>query len=460
MKRYNKSLFIFHRDLRIADNRGLIRALTQSNYVIPCFIFDPTQISTKNPYRSTNCIQFMISSLQDLDEQLHKKYGKLYLFHGDTHNVVKKLIKEEKINAVFSNRDYTPFAITRDKSIEKLCHENQIDFILEHDLLLHEPEQVLSGSNTPYSIFSAFFKKALKFPVDKPLPSVHGQFYLKPIKDSHTKELYKKILSTQNLFIKVKGGRTEAVTILKNIKDQQDYTKTRDYPGMDATTHLSAHLKFGTVSIREVYWHIEQQLGNHHPLLRQLYWRDFFTHVAYHSPFVFGQAFHKKYNKLPWKNNKKDFVAWCEGKTGFPIVDAGMRQLNKTGWMHNRIRMIVASFLVKDLHIDWRWGEKYFATQLVDYDPAVNNGNWQWNASTGCDAQPYFRIFNPWLQQKKFDLHCDYIKEWVPELAHLDCREIHNWHKSKLTVKNYTKPIVDHARESARSKLVYKKLST
>ncbi|GMU19111.1 MAG: deoxyribodipyrimidine photo-lyase [Candidatus Babeliales bacterium] len=456
MKQHTKSLFIFHRDLRTADNRGLIRALSQSTQVIPCFIFDPAQVENENSYKSTNCIQFMITSLQELDEQLCKREGKLFLFYGNTHNVIKEIIKQEKIDAIYCNRDYTPFAINRDKSIEKLCHTNKIDFIQEHDLLLHEPEQVLSRNNTPYSIFTAFYKKALTFPVGKPLPPVHGTFYTNSIKGNSHKNLYKKILPQLNPNLRVKGGRSEAVTILKDIKDYHDYAQTRDYPALDSTTRLSAHLKFGTVSIREVYWHIADQLGASHPLLRQLYWRDFFTHVAYHSPFVFGQPFHEKYKKLPWKNDIKDFKTWCMGKTGFPIVDAGMRQLNATGWMHNRVRMIVASFLIKDLHIDWRWGEKYFAQQLVDYDPCVNNGNWQWCASTGCDAQPYFRIFNPWLQQKKFDKECEYIKKWVPELKHLNAKEIHNLNKTKQIVKNYPRPIVDHTKESSKATLLYK----
>lgn len=458
MKQYKKSLFIFHRDLRTADNRGLIRALTQSEHVIPCFIFTPEQISDKNSYRSTNCIQFMITSLQQLDEQLHKRDGRLYLFFGNTIEIVEQIIKEEKINAIFSNRDYTPYAITRDKSIEHLCHQNKIDFLLEHDLLLHEPEEVRTNNNAPYSIFTAFYKKALTLAIDKPLPPVHGTFYTKPIAYAHSHDIYKKILPKANDQLKVKGGRSEAITILKDIKDQQNYAQTHNFPAKDTTTHLSAHFKFGTISIREAYWHLAQQLGKSHPLIRQLYWRDFFTHVAYHSPYVFGQAFHEKFNKLSWKNDKKDFQAWCQGKTGFPIVDAGMRQLNATGWMHNRVRLIVASFLVKDLHIDWRWGEKYFAQKLVDYDPCVNNGNWQWSASTGCDTQPYFRIFNPWLQQKKFDAQCDYIKAWLPELAQLDAKEIHNWYKSKLFIKDYPKPIVDHAKESVKAKLLYKSI--
>lgn len=192
-------------------------------------------------------------------------------------------------------------------------------------------------------------------------------------------------------------------------------------------------------------------------LIQQLFWRDFFTHVAYNSPYVFGEAFQQRFNNLNWSKSKKNFEAWCEGKTGFPIVDAGMRQMNKTGFMHNRPRMIVASFLTKDLHLNWLWGEKYFAQQLEDYDPCVNNGNWQWSASTGCDAQPYFRIFNPWTQQKKFDSDCTYIKEWVPELKNIDPKIIHSWHKeSSPKIKGYPRPIVDHSEEQKLAKKFYK----
>jgi len=454
----NKSLFIFRRDLRLADNRGLLRALKESKEVIPCFIFDPRQVGQKNPYRSMNCIQFMIQSLKEVDEQLHKKDSKLYFFYGTSEEIIKKLIEQEKINAVYCNRDYTPFSIKRDDEIKKICIHHGAEFIQTSDLLLHEPEDVLTGNNTPYSIFTAFYKKALTLPVAQPEFKMPDNFYHKPIKNSLGKEIFKKVLPKTNKNIWAKGGQTEAFTILKSIKNLAKYQKTRDFPELP-TSNLSAHLKFGTISIRQAYWHIAQTLGKNHPLLRQLYWRDFFTHVAFHSPFVFGHAFHEKYDKLPWNNNKKDFQAWCDGKTGFPIVDAGMRQLNTTGWMHNRVRMIVASFLVKDLHIDWRWGEQYFAQQLVDYDPAVNNGNWQWNASTGCDAQPYFRIFNPWLQQKKFDPKCDYIKKWVPELKDVPIRAIHAWNNPKDHVlKNYPKPIVDHSKESALAKQVYKSI--
>ncbi|MBW3021154.1 FAD-binding domain-containing protein, partial [Candidatus Woesearchaeota archaeon] len=210
----------------------------------------------------------------------------------------------------------------------------------------------------------------------------------------------------------------------------------------------------GTISIREIYSSFKENFQE--VLINEVYWRDFFTHIIYHFPNVLDGAFKNKYDKIKWDNDKKLFQKWCEGKTGFPIVDAGMRELNTTGYMHNRVRMIVASFLVKDLHINWQWGEKYFAQNLIDYDPAVNNGNWQWAASTGCDAQPYFRIFNPWSQQEKFDRDCEYIKKWVPELKDLTSYEIHNLYKNH-NLKNYPKPIVEHKEESQKAKEMFKR---
>lgn len=456
MKNFNNSIFIFRRDLRLEDNTGLNQALLSSKNVIPCFILDPRQVGDSNVYRSMNAIQFMIDSLKALDESLKKKGSQLYLFYGNADQIIKKILQSEEIDAIFVNRDYTPFSILRDEQLMKICIQNDCEFISHNDLLLHEPEQVRSGNGTPYSIFTAFYKKSVTLPVVEPKPISHNNFYHKKISGSLDAEIYKKIVPHPNTQILLEGGSRKAKALLKSIIDLKNYQKTRDFPELP-TSHLSPHLKFGTISIRQAYYQIAQELGKAHPLLKQLYWRDFFTHVAYHSPFVFGQAFHEKYNKLPWKNDKKDFKAWCTGTTGFPIVDAGMRELNATGWMHNRVRMIVASFLTKDLHIDWRWGERYFAQQLIDYDPAVNNGNWQWSASTGCDAQPYFRIFNPWLQQIKFDKECHYIKKWVPELRSIEPKIIHTWYNpNNSSIKNYPKPMVDHAKESARSKLLYK----
>lgn len=456
---YKKSLFIFRRDLRLQDNNGLRAALAQSNSVIPCFIFDPRQVGKENEYRSENAIQFMVESLIDLDKQLHAHDGKLYLFYGSPEKIIAQLIKQEKIEAVFCNQDYTPFSIKRDKEIEKVCHKLGVVFHTFHDTLLNPPENIMTGNGTPYTIFTAFFKKASDAPVTLPIALRTSNFYTESIKIAEPKMILKKISPSSNKEIAVNGGSSEACKILAKINRLKTYTSTHDIPAIP-TSHLSAHLKFGTISIREAYATIAKKLGRSHPLIRQLYWRDFFTYVANHSPFVFGHAYHEKYDTLKWSYSKKDFAAWCEGRTGFPIVDAGMRQLNQTGYMHNRVRMIVASFLTKDLHIDWQWGEKYFATQLVDYDPALNNGNWQWCASTGCDAQPYFRIFNPWLQQKKFDPECEYIKQWIPELKKVDARIIHNWFKANTKISDYPKPMVDHAIESKIAKLMYKKVGT
>ena len=255
--------------------------------------------------------------------------------------------------------------------------------------------------------------------------------------------------------LNIKPGRKECLDILSNLTRFNNYEVERDYPSKERTTHLSPYLKFGTCSIREAYHRIKTVLGNEHPLIRQLYWRDFFVQIGYYFPRVFNSAFREKFNEIKWQNNMNIFELWCNGKTGFPIVDAGMRELNSTGYMHNRVRMIVSSFLVKDLHLDWRKGEEYFANKLIDLDIAVNNGNWQWTASTGCDAQPYFRIFNPWIQQRKYDPDCKYIKKWVPELKEVKREIIHNWFKQKETKSiNYPKPIVDHNKESQLSKQI------
>lgn len=455
-KKFKKALFIFRRDLRLEDNTALCAATQSSEKVIPCFIFDPRQVGNSNQYRSNNALQFMIESLQELDEQLKKYDAKLYLFSGKAEEAVKNLIKQERIDAVFCNKDYTPFSIKRDEEIEHACIKEHVAFQSFHDALLIYPEEVTTADGTPYSIFTAFFKKAFTKQKLRCILKIQSSiWYTNPISIEEQKSIYKQILPKLNVSIAERGGRSTALKIVRNLNAFKDYAKTHDYPNKK-TTHLSAHNKFGTISIRELFQAIQKKLGISHPLIRQLFWRDFFIYVAYHAPSVFGSAYKEKYNNIAWENDKKKFKAWCEGKTGFPIVDAGMRELNKTGFMHNRVRMIVGSFLVKDLHIDWRWGEKYFAQKLVDYDPAVNNGNWQWVASTGCDAQPYFRIFNPWLQQKKFDPACAYIKTWIPELKKTDPKIIHTWFKETSKKKNYPRPIVAHDLESKNAKALYR----
>jgi deoxyribodipyrimidine photo-lyase len=445
---YATSLFIFRRDLRLHDNTGLLEALRLSGQVIPCFIFDPRQIEP-HPYQSKPGLQFMLQSIDDLQQQLREVGGKLALYHALPEQVVKQLAERQQIQAVFINRDYTPFSRLRDEELAAMCKQLGIALHVLPDILLNEPERAVKNDNTPYKVFTAFYNHARQIPVALPQALVKQNF-----------------LSTDSGFTidqlglpkaepAIKGGRNQALAILDRLGDYADYKNTRDFPALDATSKLSAHLKFGTCSVREVYYAVTERLGSEHPLLRQLYWRDFFTHIAYHFPHVFGRAFLEKFADLHWDNNPDYFQAWCDGKTGFPIVDAGMRELNATGYMHNRVRMITASFLVKDLHIDWRWGERYFAQHLIDYDPCVNNGNWQWAASTGCDAQPYFRIFNPWLQQLKFDPDCRYIYRWLPELQALPPKIIHQWDK-KHSVCGYPAPIVDHGRESQLTKARYK----
>lgn len=455
-KKYAIGIMIFRRDLRLYDNTALNNARVHCQTVIPVFIFDPRQVGDDNEYRSKNALQFMVTSINELADAIAKKDGRLSICYGNPDAVVRDLLKESSAQAVFCNYDYTPFSIERDSSIEKVCHKNNADFIQTHDALLFAPGTIVTGSGTPYTIFTPFYKATLRHQINAPERCASGRFSNKKLDvENHT--ILKTLRRIDNPNVLLAGGRKEALALLKKINMFTNYQHEHDIPSIE-TTHLSAHHKFGTISIRESYTTIAEVLGKGHPLLRQLIWRDFFYHVAYFSPFVFGQSYKQKYDALPWSYATKKFTAWCEGKTGFPIVDAGMRQLNATGWMHNRVRLIVASFLTKDLHIDWRWGERYFAQQLIDYDPAVNNGNWQWSASTGCDAQPYFRIFNPWLQQKKFDPDCVYIKKWVKELKHVSTKDIHAYYKPAKTITDYPRPIVEHALQAERAKAMFKKI--
>ncbi|MGZ8241115.1 MAG: cryptochrome/photolyase family protein [Methylobacter sp.] len=452
MSHYSTSLFIFRRDLRIQDNTALNEALRLSQQVIPCFIFDPRQIQP-HPYQSKPAMRFMLQSINDLERQLQAMGGKLSLYHSLPQEVIKAVHEHQHIQAVFINRDYTPFSRQRDDEIHNICKQLGIALHYLADILLTEPEQVIKNDHTPYKVFTAFYNNARQYPVALPQVLVKGKFapVVSGFKVGQLDLPYEK--ASKDI---ISGGRKHALAILNQLTDYADYRNTRDFPALHSTTKLSAHLKFGACSIREVYYAITAQLGSEHSLLRQLYWRDFFTHVAYHFPHVFGRAFLERFAELQWDNNGNLFQAWCEGKTGFPIVDAGMRELNATGFMHNRVRMITASFLVKDLHIDWRWGERYFAQHLIDYDPCINNGNWQWAASTGCDAQPYFRIFNPWLQQQKFDPDCRYIHDWLPELKKFPPEILHHWNK-KHSLCNYPAPVIDHARESQIAKARFKK---
>jgi deoxyribodipyrimidine photo-lyase len=457
-KPYKLSLHIFRRDLRLQDNTALINALNMSEAVIPCFIFDNRQVGA-NDYKSNSCLQFMATSLQELDQHLQTKGSRLFCFDGIAENIIAELLASHQIDAVFCNRDYTPFSRKRDANIAAACKKANVNFHVYADALLHEPEECIKANGEPYTIFTHFFKNASQLAVAEPVVNRSNHYYQQTLPES-THNTLDKLLKIYNPNLVVKGGRKEGQQLVKKIANIRNYKDDRNYPDKSAVTHLSAHHKFGTISIRETYAFIAGTLGRQHTLINELYWRDFFTHIAYHFPRVFGTSFHEKYDKLPWNSNEQLLRAWCDGMTGFPIVDAGMRELKTTGYMHNRVRMVTASFLTKDLLIDWRLGEKYFAQQLVDYDPAVNNGNWQWSASTGCDAQPYFRIFNPWLQQQKFDPDCLYIKRWIPELAHHTPQEIHQLlEKQPKRMSNYPQPIIDHRAASEKAKRIFKQIS-
>jgi len=453
VKSFKKALMIFRRDLRLFDNTALLYALENAQEVFCAFVFTKQQIES-NPYRSDSALQFMLESLEDLQSQIREKGGQLLFFYDSPEDVVQKAIEETGVDLVVVNRDYTPYSVTRDEKMKKVCETRGVHFESCDDALLFPPEFLLKKNGDPYTVFTPFYKNALEKEVDRPKQEVVGSFSKGSIagaKDSFTFETFLKKRRTQQ-----KGGRKEALKILARLKEFIGYGTDKDFPIRDGSTHLAPHMKFTTVSPREVYFAVEKEQGEGSELLRALHWRDFFSSIAFYFPHVFSGAFHEKYDKLEWDGSEEKFTKWCEGKTGFPIVDAGMRELNETGFMNNRVRMIVASFLIKDLHINWRKGEQYFAQHLIDYDPAINNGSWQWVASTGCDAAPYFRIFNPWMQQVKFDPECEYIKKWVNELEDEGPKEIHAWFKQTAPT-SYPLPMVDHKVEAKKTSELYKR---
>jgi deoxyribodipyrimidine photo-lyase len=453
-KEFKISLFVFRRDFRLEDNTGLIFALNSSERVIPAFIFTKQQIED-NPFRSDHCLKFMLESLEDLEGQLRERKGKLYFFKGEPEEVLFRCISKLRIEALIVNRDYTPYSQRRDEKLEAVCKAHGVSFFSFDDVLLHSPEDTLKSDGKPYTVFTPYFRNASKLPVMSPVRNLRSCYFSDSIPFAQDSTLLSKILSAKGVENRLKGGRSEALKILKKLSFFEEYERLRDFPAENHSTLLSPYLKFTVCSPREVFAAIAKNLGVHHGLIRSLYWRDFFTGIAFFFPQVFEGAFRKKFNKLSWSDNRNTFERWCKGTTGFPLIDAGMREMNTTGFMHNRVRMIAASFLVKDLHIDWRWGERYFAQTLIDYDPAVNNGNWQWVASTGCDAQPYFRIFNPWNQQKKFDPDCLYIKKWIPELRGLSPQEIHRWQKTQRGADSYPAPIVEHEEAVKKTRSLY-----
>jgi deoxyribodipyrimidine photo-lyase len=416
-KPYKKGLFLFRRDVRLEDNLGLLETLASSELVIPAFIFDPRQVSRKdNPYFSEPAFSFLLTSLHELNEALQKRGSRLNVFYGDPAEVVETLITKDHIDAVYMNKDYTPFARKRDGTIETVCKKIGIAFFRVADYTLSPIEDVRTGEGKIYTIFTPFMKRAMGAKVASPRKNNFHNYFSAAL-TTPTVPLTHFSANLTHLKPILSGGRSEALTILKNPHYLAGYKDRRNLPAdTTGTSHLSAHHKFGTISIRESYQVAREQAGAHSHFIAELYWRDFYYYIAYHFPPVFGASFLPWAKHLPWINDRDQFAAWCAGQTGVPIVDAGMRELNTTGFMHNRTRMIVASYLTKNLLVDWQWGERYFATKLIDYDPAQNNGGWQWSASTGADPKP-IRIFNPYTQATKYDPEAIYIKTWVPELA-------------------------------------------
>ena len=444
MPTYENGLFIFRRDFRVIDNIGLNLANSICKHIYPIFIFTPEQVTNANKFKSDNAVQFMIESLQDLSSQINKMGGHLMCFYGHNDQIVSYLIKSLNINLVCFNADYSPYAIQRELHIIKICDKMNVAVEYGHDYYLTEPGTIVNGQGEPYKKFTPYYNVASKKKVEPPasLRKIHFSSVNKHLQNSISLTTALNKFTKVNPNILVHGGRTNAIKQLKiSVKTQAHYSKTHDDLNKP-TSQLSAYIKFGCISIREVY----KTFRSKHDFIRQLFWRDFYANILYSFPHVLGSAMKPLYNKINWRHNTSWFNKWCKGETGFPVVDAAMRQLNITGYMENRARLIVASFLIKTLLIDWNYGETYFATKLTDYDPASNNGNWQWTSGSGADSQPYFRIFNPWTQQEEHDSSCEYIKTWIPELSSLEPKIIHNWETEWKNYKDikYSKPICDY----------------
>lgn len=417
MQSYN--IFWFRRDLRLHDNKGLSEALNSGLPVLPIFIFD-SNILSKLSSKSDHRVEFIHTYLDQIHKKLSDFGSGLHVFHGDPKDIYVHILKTWKVNAVFTNHDYEPYAQKRDQDVATLLRDMGVEFKTFKDQVIFEKNEVSKEDGSFYSVYTPYMKKWKE--VYKKNPLVH--FKSEKNLDQMAKIKPKKFLSLQDIGFSESGFLLPGKTIKKDILIS--YKEKRDFPALDHTSHLGVHLRFGTVSVRDL---VEKAIElKTETWLSELIWREFFMQILWHNPRVAKEPFKEKYSKIKWRDSKKDFQAWCDGQTGYPIVDAGMRELNQTGHMHNRVRMITASFLVKHLLIDWQEGEKYFAEKLFDFDLAANNGNWQWVAGCGCDAAPYFRIFNPTSQQEKFDKDFKYISRWVPEYK----------------TKNYAQPIVAH----------------
>ena len=452
--KYKKGLFLFHRDLRIIDNHGLTMASNECEKVYTAFIFTPLQVSNKSEYRSTNSIQFMIESLLSLKEDINKEGGKLLLQYGSTKTVLQELLKTLSIDCLYFNYDLTPFARERTRIVEEMCEKIGVDCKYSHDYYLHEPGEIMTNNDTMYHVFTPYYEKSMlsgkiETPSSRTITNLSGWGGKNSDKIT-LDDAMKKFVGKENDQLLVKGGRICANKQLSSaIRNLKDYNETRDTMHIE-TSMLSAYIKFGCVSIREVYWAFVKRYGKFHGLVRQLIWRDFYAHILYFYPENLGHLYSKQFSGFKWSKSKINLEAWKQGKTGVPLIDAGMRQLNTTGYMHNRVRMLTATYLVKMLRIDWREGEKYFAQQLVDYDVASNSGNWQAIVGGGIYSMPWFRVMSPWAQSYEYDKECIYIKMWVEELKSVEPKYIHKWYKycsEPEFSEIYCCPIVEYKRE-------------
>jgi deoxyribodipyrimidine photo-lyase len=409
------AIFWYRRDLRLSDNVGLHFALQCGLPVQPIFIFDD-EILQKLENKWDRRVDFIHQALNGIKINLKKINSDILVLQGKPEDVWKKLFSDFEIKAIFTNHDYEKYGILRDNTIEKIANEQGASFQSFKDQCIFEKREILSGGGTPYTVFSPYARKWKETLSANPIQA----FYVEKYNSNFIKNVDFKMLSLEEIgFQKTDISCTEPhinQEIIEKYKDQ------RDFPAITGTTKLSVHLRFGTISIRKA---VKIALTGHESWLNELIWRDFYFNILANFPHIAeGKSFKIPYDNIKWRNNEAEFQKWCDGNTGFPIVDAGMRELNTTGFMHNRVRMIVASFLCKDLLIDWRWGEAYFAQKLNDFDFSANNGGWQWASGSGCDAAPYFRIFNPDSQTLKFDKELKYIRKWVPELNSLEYRQM------------------------------------
>ena len=428
------NIFWFRRDLRLEDNCGLFHALKSGEKIMPIFIFD-TEILSKLPTDDAR-VSFLHQELENINQQLQKIGSSLAIYHGKPKAIFNSLIEKYSIDSVFTNHDYEPYAIKRDLEINEFLSSKKTLFKTYKDQVLFERNEIVKKDGTPYKVYTPFSKKWLETYQYRGIEFFPSEDHL----DNFIKEATLPFLSLEEIGFTAAKIKVASYKVSPKIIDT--YEETRNFPAKNSTSRLGTHLRFGTVSIRRM---IEKAAkSNNITFLKELIWREFFMQILWHFPETIKDSFKPKYDRILWRNNEKEFDAWCKGETGYPLVDAGMRELNKTGFMHNRVRMLVGSFLCKHLLIDWRWGEAYFAEKLHDYEQSSNVGNWQWVAGCGVDAAPYFRIFNPTTQIVKFDKELKYLKKWVPDFQEL----------------TYPTPIVEHKFARERCLETYKKALT